>query len=277
VALSGKSAALLPFKSLRVIPYHEYTGVQNMALDLMFSDQVEKTSVPILRFYGWKPYCLSLGYHQKSDDIDLDRLKKSGYDIVRRPTGGSAIFHSEELTYSFIIPKNNLSHHSLYEIFHSALGKALNQLGYNVTLSSQGNPDSYLNQGNNTFACFNRAAKSELKYEKKKLVGSAQKLFSSTILQHGSIMIGKKHEEIVSFLKADIEEKNRQKMYLKEHAITLSEIREGKISIFSITDRLLENLSALLLVNNIFYKYTENDELKLSEAFYDKVIVTAYN
>ena len=87
VALSGRSAAVLPFKSLRVIPYQEYTGVQNMALDLMFSGLVEKTTVPVLRFYGWKPYCLSLGYHQKTDDIDLKKLKKNGYDVVRRPTG----------------------------------------------------------------------------------------------------------------------------------------------------------------------------------------------
>jgi len=264
---------VFPFKSLRVIPYQEFSGAQNMALDLLFSSQITETNIPILRFYGWKPYCLSLGYHQKLDDIDLLKLKTDGFDVVRRPTGGSAIFHSEELTYSFIIPKTDYSHHNLYEMFHFALGKALNMLGYDVTLSSDKNPGSYLNQGNDTFACFNRAAKSEVKYQQKKLVGSAQKVFKNAILQHGSIIIGKKHQEIVSFLKVDSAEKENQEAYLQNHAISLSEIKKGKISMFVLADKLIDSLSIYEKINNIFYKYTDINELKLAHSFYDKVAV----
>jgi len=271
VVLSDKANPVFPFKNLRVIPYQEFSGIQNMSLDLLFSASVEKTNLPILRFYGWKPYCLSLGHHQTINDVNFKKLQKEGYDIVRRPTGGSAIFHSEELTYSIIVPKTKLSHHELYELFHLSLAEALKRIGYNVTLSSDVSHGSYLNKGRDTFACFNRAAKSEIKYQGKKIVGSAQKITNTYILQHGSILIGKKHEEIISFLNADSDEIKDQQNYLKKHAVSLNEIKKGDAPIFSITENLIDSLSKNLKINNIFYKYTDSNELKSAESFYDRV------
>ena len=59
---------------------------------------------PIIRFFGWEPYTLSLGYNQKNTDFNINQIKDLDYDIVRRPTGGRAIFHGLELTYSVIFP-----------------------------------------------------------------------------------------------------------------------------------------------------------------------------
>jgi len=273
VVLSDNQAILFPFNSLRVIPYQQFNGIQNMALDLFYSIRVADLKIPLIRFYGWHPYCLSLGYHQDSGDIDLEKLASEGFDIVRRPTGGSAIFHAQELTYSIIIPRAIITHHQLYEFFHIALGRTLNHLGINVVLSSADYPGSYLNQGNNTFACFNRAAKSEIKFKDKKLVGSAQKIFENAILQHGSIIFGKKHEEIVSFLKVDEEEKNNQKNYLKGHAVSIREISTHDISSCMLAEKLIDEISISQKINNIFYRYTDSDELKSAESFYDKVII----
>jgi lipoyl(octanoyl) transferase len=277
VALSDKPNPVFPFKSLRVIPYQEFSGIQNMSLDLFFSGVVPQTNLPVLRFYGWKPYCLSLGYHQTHNDINFDMLRNEGFEIVRRPTGGSAIFHSEELTYSIIIPKKQFSHHELYELFHFSLTEALNKLGYVVIMASEANPGSYLNHGKDTFACFNRAAKSEIKYKGKKLVGSAQKIFNNSILQHGSIIIGRRHEEIIKFLKADSNEIKSQQIYLKKHAVALNEIKKRDASIFSIAENLVNSLSKNLKINNVFYKYTDSSELKSCKAYYDKVSVKNIN
>ncbi|MEJ2542893.1 MAG: hypothetical protein P8Y99_02380 [Calditrichaceae bacterium] len=71
-----------------------------MAIDYYFSEQMNKINEPVLRFYGWNPFCLSLGKHQDLNSVNLGKIISDGYDIVRRPTGGSAIFHSDELTYS---------------------------------------------------------------------------------------------------------------------------------------------------------------------------------
>lgn len=244
-----------------------------MALDLLYAKQVEESQIPVLRFYGWLPYCLSLGYHQRTKDINIENLNQGGFDLVRRPTGGSAIFHSEELTYSIIIPKSHFSHHNLYEMFHYNIAMALNNLGFNVSLSSDANPGSYLNQGKDTFACFNRAAKSEIKFNNKKVVGSAQKILHNSILQHGSIMTGRSHEKIIDFLNTGSEEKINQVKYLRDHSISLDEIKKNKISIVKMADMILDCLTNSQKIRNIFFKYTEDNELKLAQSLYDNLSI----
>ena len=81
------------------------TGKFNMAVDFfMARNHLDK---PIFRIYRWKPYCISLGYHQNIDEIDVEKCDKDGIDIVRRETGGRAVYHSEKITYSMIIPKTS--------------------------------------------------------------------------------------------------------------------------------------------------------------------------
>jgi lipoate-protein ligase A len=105
------------------------------------------------------------------------------------------------------------------------------------------------------------------------LVGSAQKIFEKAILQHGSIIFDKKHEEIVSFLKVAEQEKNNQRNYLKAHAVSLKEISTLDISPCMLAEKLIDEISISQKIHNIFYRYTDSDELKLAESFYDKVII----
>ena len=123
--------------ALRIIPFECFSGIQNMSLDYYYSRLVEETNIPILRFYGWQPFCLSLGHHQTTTIIDRNMVDRKEIDIVRRPTGGSAIYHANELTYSFILPKSIMSHQQMYYMFHYILSAALNDLGLNVTLSNR--------------------------------------------------------------------------------------------------------------------------------------------
>src|SRR5690606_19737780 len=83
-------------------------GAYNMAIDeILMLSVSEGESLPTLRLYDWSPLCLSLGYGQRLRDADLARIEAHGWQIVRRPTGGKAILHGNELTYSVALPKEH--------------------------------------------------------------------------------------------------------------------------------------------------------------------------
>ena len=114
------SANLNPFKQVirfRIIPYQLLSGATNMRLDNYFSHIANDKSNPVLRFYGWNPHCISIGYHQDQNIINDIRLGEDGFDIVRRPTGGRAIFHAQELTYSIVMPSLIMTHQQLFHLF----------------------------------------------------------------------------------------------------------------------------------------------------------------
>jgi lipoate-protein ligase A len=80
-------------------------GAHNMAVDDAILTSVSgRDSLPTLRLYGWALPCLSLGYGQRAREADVARLAERGWEIVRRPTGGRAILHTDELTYSLALP-----------------------------------------------------------------------------------------------------------------------------------------------------------------------------
>ena len=230
---------LFPFSSLRIIPYQEFSGAFNMAFDHVLAMNLSPTDAPILRFYGWRPYCISLGYHQNEESLDIKAIKKAGYEAVRRPTGGSAIFHSEELTYSFIAPKTGLNQQQIYHNIHVYIANALQQIGYNVRLNEEKLDDNYLKRGKSTFACFNRSAQSEIQFAGKKVLGSAQKIYKNSILQHGSLLIGPKQKEIVRFLKSGPEVRDELSVYLEEHSISLQDIKELSIQPITLSDMII--------------------------------------
>ncbi len=254
-------------QSLRVIPYQCFHGAENMALDYFLTHFAAEQNQPVLRFYGWEPACLSLGRHQNADLVDSQKLNE--IDFVRRPTGGSAIFHSNELTYSFILPAKMLGHHEMYTYFHRILAQALNKLGFPVKLQKSQLSDAYINKGNDTFSCFNRAARSEIKYQGKKVVGSAQKIYKHAILQHGSIMLGKNHLKIVDFLRLDDDEKIQQKKILEDHAMDLSAIGKPVPTIATISETLL-NTFEQNGVSKIYYQYINDPEWRKSRTYLDR-------
>lgn len=239
-----------------------------MALDYSLAQKLKENDSPILRFYGWEPYSLSLGYHQGAELVNFDEIEANGYEVVRRPTGGSAIFHSEELTYALILPRKNVEHHDIYYLFHKLLAYALNSLGFNVELNYRGDKENYLKEGKKRFACFNRPAFAEIQYQNKKVVGSAQKLYRNAILQHGSILIGPKQNEIIRFLKLDEKAKQRYARNLKQKSISLQQINPIQITPIQIAEKLLEMFETTLNVN-IFYQNLNEIDLNQAQKFVD--------
>jgi lipoate-protein ligase A len=226
--LSGNKL-IWPFDQLRIIPYQLQTGAMNMALDYYFARTIKATDKPVLRLYGWNPFCLSFGFHQSADGLNRQALRQRGYDLIRRPTGGSAIFHSAEITYSIIIPKTSWDQHQLYEFVHQVFYRALHLTGYPVELFNGHADRKYLNRGAETFACFNRSAYSELRYNGRKILGSAQKVYRNSVLQHGSLLITRQQDEIIDFLQISSPEKEKYRQVLQNSSVSLSEIKSDPI------------------------------------------------
>jgi lipoate-protein ligase A len=159
----------------------------------------------VLRIYGWNPPAISLGYHQSLDEIDVQKCKEAGLDIVRRPTGGRAILHSDEVTYTVVMvaPRSNVL--SVYNQISEALVCGLRKLGVAVTLAKSQPHFPSLYRTSSATVCFTSSARYEIQVDGKKLVGSAQRRFArneqeDVVLQHGSILLGADHKRITEFL-----------------------------------------------------------------------------
>lgn len=158
-----------------------------MAVDSAILAGVEGgTSLPTLRLYRWDPPCLSLGYSQAYSDVDQDQLTANNWDVVRRPTGGRAILHTDELTYAVIGSKNDPrlagSLMDSYRRISQALFTALIQLGLPAEVHTGKDPDAQ-----NQPVCFENPSDFEITVEGKKIIGSAQARKKTSLLQHGSL------------------------------------------------------------------------------------------
>src|SRR5437764_9152119 len=177
------------------------SGAWNMAVDEVLLDGVAAgTAPPTLRFYEWTPACLSLGYFQPFDVVDLDGCRALGVEVVRRPTGVRAILHDRELTYSFALPASVLGHDGgvlpSYYRLSLALQEGLRRLRLPATLA----PESAGSSAAHGPVCFDRPSAHEILLQGRKLVGSAQMRRGGGLLQHGSILIEPRIDRLMACL-----------------------------------------------------------------------------
>lgn len=173
---------------MKFIDYKVYTGQENMDIDVQLLEQSikEQSKEPIFRLYGWSPACVSLGRNQKDDFVDYDLLKSMGIDVVRRLTGGRALLHDDEITYSFICPvsylKNGGNVVESYKEICQMLIDAFAKYGIELTLGAEKGVHTKFDY------CMLVSTGADLCYQGKKLIGSAQFRKEGYILQHGSIL-----------------------------------------------------------------------------------------
>ena len=180
----------------RVISTGFQQGAWNMAIDEALFQAVADGQAPrTLRFYGWNPPAVSLGYAQPQSDVDVDACVRNGIDLVRRPTGGRAILHHNELTYSVVVSANQIpegnSVMASYRWISRGLLSGLRSLGVDAQMSrpDDGRYVAAIPGISHGAACFAKAARCDIVCDNKKLVGSAQVRRNATILQHGSVPI----------------------------------------------------------------------------------------
>ena len=165
------------------------TGARNMAVDeALLQCGPEGAFPPTLRLYWWKPWSLSLGANQDAAGLDPSALEVDGLGLVRRPTGGRAILHAEEITYSVTAPAPAGGTLAAYRWIAEALREGLRNLGVPVDLERMQRPGA---RGLETrHPCFGAAGRYELVAEGRKVVGSAQRRRRGWLMQHGSILLG---------------------------------------------------------------------------------------
>lgn len=174
--------------SWRLLYTHPSPGAWNMAVDESILDSIGRgESLPTLRLYAWTPACLSLGVAQPFADVDSARLRARGWDVVRRITGGRAILHTNELTYSVVGPAENpILAGSVLESYNRlarALLTAVRSLELPVEMK-EGKADE---SGSTNPVCFEVPSTYEITVDGKKLIGSAQARRKEGVLQHGSL------------------------------------------------------------------------------------------
>ncbi len=167
----------------RLIYDYPTCGPRNMAVDEAVL--IGGFAQPTLRLYAWEPFCLSFGYGPRAVDADLGRLAAYGWGIVRRPTGGRAILHGDELTYSLVLPAGHpLAAGSVLDSYRRISQALVTGLEY---LGAQPKADQRTDRMRSGAVCFETPSHYELTAQGRKLIGSAQLRREAGMLQHGSL------------------------------------------------------------------------------------------
>ncbi len=235
----------------RCIDTGAQTGALNMALDESLVAGVEAGGASVLRFYGWDPPAISLGYSQSADgELDVDACRAVGVDIVRRPTGGRAVLHWQELTYSAIFAASRESFGARIEQTYGVIGECLvaglRRFGADVELERAHVRSPRPRRGTAALPCFSSIARSEVKWRGRKLVGSAQRRFAGVVLQHGSIVIGPAHERLVDCLRLDEARRAQWREHLRTDSTNLQECVGGPVERSALVECMIAGFSDVL-------------------------------
>jgi lipoate-protein ligase A len=170
------------FSKIRVLETGYNNAALNMAIDEALIENID--DAPILRIYGWRPAAVSIGYFQSiKEEVDLEKCSKIGVDVVRRLTGGGAVLHELELTYSFITKQYPQNIMESYGWICEAIVGSINRLGFDAS-----------------FVPLN-----DIVVKGKKVSGSAQTRRNGVLLQHGTILLDIDVDKMFSILKVPSE------------------------------------------------------------------------
>lgn len=231
-----------PGEQWRLLVTSGLDGASSMALDTAILEQVGAGhSPPTLRLYDWQPACLTLGIAQPYSDVDRARLAAHGWDITRRPTGGRAILHTDEITYSVTLPRDHpIAEGDIvtsYRRLSAALLHALQALGLRARADQA---DDHLREADKGPVCFEVPANYEITADGKKLVGSAQVRKHGALLQHGALPLHGDIARICDALAFPSEAARlRAKARVRERATTLEAVLGRRIPWHSAAEALV--------------------------------------
>jgi lipoate-protein ligase A len=222
----------------RVIDTGIAAAATNMAIDeAIMLAHAAGDAPPTLRFYGWEPAAVSIGYFQQAEkDIDIDACAAAGVSVVRRLTGGRAVLHDMELTYSIVVkdaePAIPSAVIASYGHFSTGLLAGLRLLGINAEMSLSRHAYGR-NRGNqvSSAACFDTPSNYEVTYDGRKLVGSAQVRKHGVILQHGSVLLRFSAQKATAVLKlSSSETRTALEKKLETRVIAVEEILQRSVT-----------------------------------------------
>lgn len=217
---------------MNYVDFEINTGEKNMQIDNDLLEFAIKNKIeePTFRLYGWSPACISLGRNQNDEFIDKTLLKSKNIDIVRRLTGGRAILHDKELTYSYICKvsglKNGESVVNSYKEISQLLIDGFEKLGIKLCFGET-KPHTKFDY------CMSISTGADLCFEGKKLIGSAQFRKEGYILQHGSILFDYNKDLIENLFSEKIEENSITCLSEINPNITYDDVKTALITAFN--------------------------------------------
>lgn len=246
----------------RFLSFRKLSAFENMAVDeAIFRENQHQDTPPTLRFYGWSIPSVSIGYFQDiSKEVDLDACRRYHYDVVRRPTGGKAVFHNDDLTYAVIAKtKNTLFTDNIlgtYKVISHCIAQGLKKIKIEAQMAEK---KRSLKDNTIEAFCFSVPSLHELLVAGKKICGSAQVRSHGFFLQHGSLMISfdpfKTQAVLLPHLDRDkqISELSRSVTSIKDHI-------HDEIDIPTICCALKEGIEATLDIRLIDGSLTVEEE-----------------
>jgi lipoyl(octanoyl) transferase len=187
----------------RVLNFQRYNAFENMAIDeAIFRETINNKKTPTIRFYGWRPAAVSIGYFQDIiKEVNVEKCRANGVDVIRRLSGGKAVFHCDEVTYSVmaceteeLFPADILG---TYKIISKCIARGLACLGIEAVLAENGRT---LSDTDFKACCFSVPSRNELLVSNRKICGSAQFRANNGFLQHGSLLMNFDSAQTASFL-----------------------------------------------------------------------------
>ncbi|OAS85174.1 MULTISPECIES: biotin/lipoate A/B protein ligase family protein [Metabacillus] len=211
----------------------------NMALDEALLEWHSEGKIPpTIRFYGWDPATLSIGYFQKVEkEINLDAVKKYGLGFVRRPTGGRGVLHDKELTYSVIVseehPEMPKTVTEAYRVISEGILEGFKNLGLDAYFAIPRTEEEKQGlKSPRSAVCFDAPSWYELVVEGRKVAGSAQTRQKGVILQHGSILLDLDEDMLFDlFNYSNDKVKERMQRAFKNKAVATNTLRVEPVTI----------------------------------------------
>jgi len=217
----------------RIIISGKMSPAENMALDKAILKGVAQGISPnTIRIYDWNPPTVSVGYHQKiNEQIDLNKVRDNGFGIVRRPTGGRAVLHFDEVTYAVVAKNTKEFSGSILDVYKKIakpLLHSLHEININASITSSLPHDSKSQKWHSP--CFSSSSKYEINCHGKKIIGSAQVRKNSAFLQHGSILLNNNQEKMADLLPGSNAEKRKiMKKLLARKTVSINQLLDKQI------------------------------------------------
>ncbi|OLN32733.1 lipoate--protein ligase family protein [Desulfosporosinus metallidurans] len=233
----------------RLLDTGKATAEENMAIDeSLLISHARGLSLPTIRFYSWSPSAISLGSSQKLEEIDRVACRANGVDVVKRITGGRAVFHDDELTYSLVAAEDNQRiSGSITESYHkisSGLYEGFKKLGADVEMARR--PEKH---AQNSAVCFDAPSWYEIVWQGKKVAGNAQTRRKNVILQHGSIPLSMDIDKFVKLL--NVKAENQREILsqsLKKKACGLDQVLKRKVTYAELKEALITSMEEQLQI-----------------------------
>jgi len=235
----------LKFNSIRLLETGFSPGSWNMALDEVLLTNCIDDNTPILRLYGWSPAAVSIGYFQSMDEeVNVDKCNDLGIEVVRRMTGGGAVLHQSELTYSFITKTYPMNILASYQLICDPVVMGINKLGFR-----------------SMYVPLN-----DILVNNKKVSGNAQTRKNNTLLQHGTILLNVDFDKMFSVLNVP-SEKVKDKMLedVKSRVMALNKTFEEVA--YNLKESFSEKFNAQFILGGLTDKEKKDTKKLASEKY----------